>query len=525
MRLTRGCALRAANACLCQSRFVPPWERSGKTADDFFGSLMQSKNPVQTLRRDEAASDQLHDQLLRDDPISVEERVREESAVRRHVEETERRKNFLPYGSTPKGYFDTSKMAAWGEYTSSLSAAGGAYSKEATALLQNDLHESLPYAVEECPKSTSGKEWPFHGTAGVVLDIDGVIYRSKKVIPGSDSAVKMMRKLKIPFVFMTNGGGLTEAEKAEELSTLLQCHINADEVVLAHSPMQLLAEHYRDANVLIGGSRRSEEVARSYGFKNPISIQRFQDSYPELVPYRKKNGKCEREVKPITYPSFEAVMVFSDLLDVMADVQVLLDILYSPNGQIGHTVSSFQSIPFYMAADDLLWSTEAPLPRIGGGAIREMLGAVIKCVTGNGLNAVMYGKPRRIAYAFAERQLKRVSLQMGWDPSDMRNIFMVGDNLETDIIGANAAGGLWTSVHVLSGIGAAPAAFRTIMEGDLEASWMSHVPTSPHYVAPTLDHFVRELISLPENIMTGLKQPYYGAPNPTDLRSLYNFRD
>lgn len=43
---------------------------------------------------------------------------------------------------------------------------------------------------------------------------------------------------------------------------------------------------------------------------------------------------------------------------------------------------------------------------------------------------------------------------------------MVGDNIETDVIGANAAGGLWTSVHVMTGIGQAMVARRTLSRND-----------------------------------------------------------
>ena len=103
---------------------------------------------------------------------------------------------------------------------------------------------------------------------------------------------------------------------------------------------------------------------------------------------------------------------------------------------------------------------------------------------------------------------------------------MVGDNIDTDILGANGMGSPWLSVHVLSGVGTAPSASRTVGPHDKEAVWLSeHVPRAPHYVAPTLDHFVRELEHFGEEQVT-LQRPaaFFPPPCPVDLLSVYNYR-
>eukprot|EP00796_Vickermania_ingenoplastis_P006137 gene6137-4417_t len=512
-----------------RGRFVPPWERDGKTAADFFQGLMQSKNPIQQLRKDRRVmEEQLEQEVFEARP--PEELRRAEEAQRAAEERRRQRRAFLPYGAAPRQYFDSSKMAAWGEYQQHLQAstvaegAADGYSQGMTQLLAKDLDEKVPYQHNACPPRQAGAcQWPFHGTAGVVLDIDGVVYRSKKIIPGSDDAVKKLLQLRVPFLFMTNGGGVTEETKAAELSRLLECDIDPEQIIMSHTPMKLLAPMFKRRTVLIGGGRDGEEVARRYGFDHPISIERFQCEHPELVPFKNWAGLERAAPHSIPFPSIAAVLTFSDLLDVMSDVQVILDVLLAPHGRIGTAVSASQTVPYYHCADDLLWATEAPLPRLGGGAIREMLTASYQCVAGENLQVVMYGKPRAIAYTFAEQQLKKVSERMGWDPSSMRSIYMVGDNTETDIMGANAAGGLWTSVHVLSGIGAAPAAQRTLIQGDEEQIWLERcVSKVPHYVAPTLDHFIRELLSFPETAINAMKKPYYGELNPVDLRETYN---
>lgn len=554
------------------SRFIPPWERDGKTADAFFSGILKRKNPLQHYRKEKLRSEAQAAERAYSSALTPEEEHRIEEGCRTMEEKRKKFQEFLPYGAYPKVFFESTKMAAWGEYRNGLGITGSPsglssshsspltrcqqekthnsaqgrdanadgndrpilqqpnpfYSTEMNAILQCDLEEKIPYRYESCPLQRKGNipVWPFHGTAGIVIDIDGVIYRSKKIIPGSDEAIHAMRNLRIPFVFMTNGGGVSEEEKAEELSSLLHCDIEPDQIILAHSPMRLLAPLYRHRNVLIVGSRRSEEVARSYGFTNPISMERFQCDHPELVPYKNWDASLPKvEGKIIPFPSISAVLSFSDMVDVMSDVQVILDVLLSPFGQVGTAVSAQQTIPYYQCADDLLWATEAELPRLGGGAMREMLSAVMRSVTGENLHAIMYGKPRCVAYAYAERQLKYYAEKIGWDSANMKSIFMVGDNLETDILGANAMGGLWTSVHVLSGIGSAPSAARTCIEGDKEQSWLERNSAFnlPHYVAPTLDHFFRELLAFPEEAMQSLRTPYFGEPNPVDLKELYNF--
>lgn len=557
------CSFCFRKGAVHRTRFVPPWERDGKSPEDFFSGLMQSKNPLQRRRKETAAAARQMAEAQQESPAPEEERRALEIMQRREAEQ-QRRRQFLPYGAVPVQYFDTTKMAAWGEYKSRLIAmsadAGGNpatgssknnaaaamsntslppsqqrfYSREVMSQLETDMDVKIPYRYESCPaigtllgsspSSNSQPQWPFHGSAGLVLDIDGVIYRSKQIIPGSDEAIQRLKQLKIPFVFMTNGGGVTEAAKARELSGLLNCEIDSSQIVLCHSPMRYLAPHYRHSNVLIAGGAECENIAREYGFENPISVERFQCEHPELVPYKNWNGLKKAAPYSIPYPAIDAVFSFTDFTDLLSDTQVILDVLLAPYGNVGTAVSATQTIPYYYGADDLLWATEAPLPRLGGGAMREMISSVMESVSGERLQVIMYGKPRAIAYAYAERQLKHVSEKLGWDPKALRNIFMIGDNIETDIQGANAAGGLWTSVHVLSGIGAAPAALRTLIEGDEEQVWLErHASKIPHYVAPTLDHFVRELLSFPEEAIKGVKQPYYGVPNPVNLKEVYNF--
>jgi ribonucleotide monophosphatase NagD (HAD superfamily) len=59
----------------------------------------------------------------------------------------------------------------------------------------------------------------------------------------------------VPFVLLTNGGGVTEAEKASQISEIVGVRIDPKQVILSHSPMQSLAEKYKEKRVLIVGGR------------------------------------------------------------------------------------------------------------------------------------------------------------------------------------------------------------------------------------------------------------------------------
>lgn len=516
-----------------RKRFVPPWERDGKTADEFFAGVFSSNNPVQRMRRDDRRRQEADEaaevaQAEMDLEIERQQLAVDEAFAKQQAEEVSRQQ-FLPYGAVPRSYFDSSQLPAWGEYQSTLSSGtSSSYSESTKQLLQNDIHSKIPYRYDSLPprREHMPPAWPLHGTAGFVLDIDGVVLRSRDIIEGSDDAIRQMIALRIPFLLMTNGGGKSEADKAKELSDILQCDIHADQVILAHSPMSLLAPRYENDVVLIGGPLASVEVAKGYGFKRAKSFLQFQAEHPELVPLRKWHAGEPAPAKALTLPyqPVAAIFQFSDPYDSFSDIQVALDVLTSPYGLIGGSVvSGSQTVPFYFGADDLVYASKAPLPRLGGGAFREMLSAVYESVTGENLHVTPYGKPRAIAYAFAEQRLKALSQRLGWDPSEMRAISMVGDNLDTDIIGANARGGSWLSVQVLSGIGNAQAATRTLSRDDFEMEWLNRsVSKSPHYIAPTLDHFLRELLAFPEEHVCQHRKPYFGPPCPVDLLSQYN---
>jgi ribonucleotide monophosphatase NagD (HAD superfamily) len=53
---------------------------------------------------------------------------------------------------------------------------------------------------------------------------------------------RVLRQLKQenrPFLMLTNGGGMVEDAKAAQLSKLLDCEVQPEQVILSHTPMKV----------------------------------------------------------------------------------------------------------------------------------------------------------------------------------------------------------------------------------------------------------------------------------------------
>lgn len=96
---------------------------------------------------------------------------------------------------------------------------------------------------------------------GVVFDIDGVLSRAKKALPGAVDALRLLDDAKIPFILLTNGGGVVESVKAEQVSGILGYEVKPAQVVVCHSPFRALAPKYARVKSLIVGDPDVMSVA------------------------------------------------------------------------------------------------------------------------------------------------------------------------------------------------------------------------------------------------------------------------
>lgn len=89
------------------------------------------------------------------------------------------------------------------------------------------------------------------------------------------------------------------------------------------------------------------------------------------------------------------------------------------------------------------------------------LQALYRRSTGEKLGVKWLGKPTRATFEFAQEQLVHTA-EHQWQSkvSGLDQIYMVGDNPEADIRGANAVGNPWKSILVRSGV------FSGVLVGD-----------------------------------------------------------
>lgn len=110
------------------------------------------------------------------------------------------------------------------------------------------------------------------------FDIDGVLMRGKLPLDGAKQTLETLQANSIPFILLTNGGGLTELDHAARLGLRLTMDIDEDQFVQSHTPFKTFVEHYKDEWIVVLGGHGSavKELAAMYGF-NPEKILTSSD--------------------------------------------------------------------------------------------------------------------------------------------------------------------------------------------------------------------------------------------------------
>jgi HAD superfamily hydrolase (TIGR01456 family) len=323
------------------------------------------------------------------------------------------------------------------------------------------------------------------------FDIDGVLVRSSTPIPGASDALKYLQQNRIPFILLTNGGGKSESERVADLSEKLGLDLDVGLFMQSHTPFADLHEYKgADKTVLVvgGDEDKCQTVARDhYGFQNVVTPGDIVTAYPHIWPFSKVFlPYYQRFAKPLPKPihvpgqtyledslKIDAIFVYNDPRDWGLDSSIILDLLLSHSGYLG-TLSKkngdsslpqrgYQQDsqpPLYYSNPDLWWAASYHLPRLGQGAFRLAFDGLWSSITGGvELQKTIIGKPHQPTYEFAEnllrRHRKRLFGNVGLnDP--LRRVYMVGDNPESDIRGANSYqsphGSQWKSVLVRTGV-------------------------------------------------------------------------
>ncbi|KAI3324900.1 HAD-superfamily hydrolase [Xylariaceae sp. AK1471] len=292
-----------------------------------------------------------------------------------------------------------------------------------------------------------------------VFDIDGVLVHGDLLIPEGKRALEILNGdnelgIKIAHIFLTNGSGKPEKARCEQLTKILQNPVSTDQFIQSHTPMSALASYYKTVLVVGGVGYRCREVAELYGFQDVVVPNDIVAWDPTIAPYREftEYEKAMSRPRDFRKCNIEAILVFSDSRDYATDIQIIMDLLLSENGRLGTKAKDpvSQRIPIYFSQGDLLCPTEHWQPRMSQGAFRIGLEAMYKALTGVDLERVVYGKPELAAYKYADEVLTSWVEQIHGEAKLPENIYMIGDNPASDIVGGNNYG--WNTCLVRTGV-------------------------------------------------------------------------
>ncbi|EXJ83815.1 hypothetical protein A1O1_07442 [Capronia coronata CBS 617.96] len=326
------------------------------------------------------------------------------------------------------------------------------------------------------------------------FDIDGVLLRSAKPIAYAPETLQFLQANTIPFILLTNGGGKHESERVQDLSARLSVPLDTTMFVQSHTPFAELVHGENGLKnkciLVVGGEGgRCRTVAEQYGYTNVVTPGDLFMAHPEMWPFSTpfRDSYYATFARPLPKPinpaspddslKIDAVFVYNDPRDWGLDLQIVLDVMLSHRGIVG-TYSALNGDralpncgylqdgqpPLYFSNSDLLWAADYHLSRLGQGGFRAALEGVWRALTeptdadadrdtdadgdGDGdatpppeLYRTIIGKPFQATYSFAEKRLLHhrdaLFARRSSHDTPLRRVYMVGDNPESDIRGAN----------------------------------------------------------------------------------------
>ncbi|CUS15418.1 unnamed protein product [Tuber aestivum] len=246
------------------------------------------------------------------------------------------------------------------------------------------------------------------GHIAFAIDIDGVLLRGPEPHPSAKRALAKLQENDIPFILLTNGGGISEAARCEDLSSKLDFPIAPSQLIQSHTPVKGFAEVYETVLVVGGEGENCRKVAEEYGFKNVFIPEDFYATDPGISPFSTSlPPEYARNVPRGT--KIDAIFVFNDPRDWALNAQLVIDLIRSDNGVYG-TLAEPQAkehIPTYFTNTDLVWASQYHIPRLGQGAFKFVVEALAHRfpmpVGGPRLRPI--GKPSSHTFRYAQKLL------------------------------------------------------------------------------------------------------------------------
>lgn len=203
--------------------------------------------------------------------------------------------------------------------------------------------------------------------------------------------------------------------------------------MLAHSPLHMF-NYFHNKQVLISGQGPITDIARELGFEKTTTIEELVKNFPclDYVNVKKRNPICGPV--DLNFPQIEGIVLLSEPINWETSLQLMVDLLITNGMPIGlPTTIPYPHIPVLACNMDLLWSSEAPIPRYGHGTFLLCLENLYKKITGKDMTyAALVGKPSEITYYYANQLLVNHANSIGIENVD--TIYAIGYVLKIKII-------------------------------------------------------------------------------------------
>jgi len=112
--------------------------------------------------------------------------------------------------------------------------------------------------------------------SGIMIDMDGTVYKGSEVIKGAPEFVERLRKKEIPFVFLTNNSASDRKHYLNKLKKM-EFDVTIDNILTsATATFQYVAKHHGNAAVYPVGTPKFVEEAKAEGI-------RIVDHDPDIV--------------------------------------------------------------------------------------------------------------------------------------------------------------------------------------------------------------------------------------------------
>eukprot|EP01104_Vermistella_antarctica_P011675 TRINITY_DN3289_c0_g1_i1.p1 TRINITY_DN3289_c0_g1~~TRINITY_DN3289_c0_g1_i1.p1 ORF type:complete len:373 (-),score=53.59 TRINITY_DN3289_c0_g1_i1:640-1758(-) len=309
---------------------------------------------------------------------------------------------------------------------------------------------------------------PTRAPFALVLDVDGVLMRNGNIIDGVKETLDRLTDQRLiqdgeatpqytpwicPTLFVTNGGGMTEKEKAGSVSKTLGVKINPADVILSHTPLRKVTALKEQHILLVARNPVSaREVATAYGWKSYTTFPEYASRHKAMFPSKYDQHDSlilEPELPHEEETPFDAIVVLNTPFDWGESIQVFTDVLRSSNGIAGKKFllpdgpEHKQHVKLYVGNPDFVYGGMFDVPRFTTGAWLTCLATLYEKMTGGRvLEYEAFGKPYPSTYAYA---MDRIGSDI-----DRSRVFAIGDNPLSDIVGANRHG--MSSILVRTGV-------------------------------------------------------------------------